>query len=110
MFSQTLSQTAQFAGKKLLQVKRLFWFSLKLFFETFLILRIQHDIIINLHTSSFWYSNLLRAGQSGIESRWEARFSVTVQTGPETHPTSYTMGTGSFPRVALTTHSIPRRG
>jgi len=28
-----------------------------------------------------------------------ARFSVPVQTGPEAHPASYTMGTGSFPRV-----------
>jgi len=39
----------------------------------------------------------------------EARFSVGVQTGPGAHPTSYTMGTGSFPGqggwgVALTTH------
>ena len=24
----------------------------------------------------------------GIESRWEARFSAPVQTGPEAHPTS----------------------
>jgi len=35
----------------------------------------------------------------GIESRWEARFSAPVQTGPGTHPASCTMGTGSFPRV-----------
>ena len=45
----------------------------------------------------------------GIESRWEARFSVPVQTGPEAYPASYTMGTcssqGSSGRsVALTTH------
>ena len=33
----------------------------------------------------------------GIESRWGARFSATVQTGPRSYPTSYTMGTGSFP-------------
>jgi len=31
-----------------------------------------------------------------IESRWEARFSAPVQTGPEAHPASCTMGTGSF--------------
>ena len=31
-----------------------------------------------------------------IESRWGARFSATVQTGPGDHPASYTMGTGSF--------------
>jgi len=33
----------------------------------------------------------------GIESRWGARFSAPVQTGPGAHPTSCTMGTGSFP-------------
>jgi hypothetical protein len=33
----------------------------------------------------------------GIESRWGARFSAPVQTGPGAHPASYTMGTGSFP-------------
>ena len=35
----------------------------------------------------------------GIESRWGSRFSAPVQTGPGTHPASYTMGTGSFPGV-----------
>jgi len=35
----------------------------------------------------------------GIESRWEARFSAPVQTGPEVHPASYPMGTRSFPGV-----------
>jgi hypothetical protein len=42
-----------------------------------------------------------RYGQDGpeIESRWEARFSAPVQTGPAVHPASYTMGTGSFPGV-----------
>jgi len=29
----------------------------------------------------------------------EARFSPPFQTGPGTYPASYTMGTGSFPRV-----------
>jgi len=33
----------------------------------------------------------------GIESRWEARFSAPVQTGPGAHPASCTMGTRSFP-------------
>jgi hypothetical protein len=35
----------------------------------------------------------------GIESRWGARFSAPVKTGPRAHPTSYTMGTGSFQGV-----------
>jgi len=34
----------------------------------------------------------------GIESR-RGRFSTPVQTGPGAHPTSCTMGTGSFPGV-----------
>jgi hypothetical protein len=34
-----------------------------------------------------------------IESRWGARFFAHVQTGPEDHPASCTMGTGSFPGV-----------
>ena len=34
-------------------------------------------------------------GGLGIKSRW--RFSAPVQTDPGTHPTSCTMGTGSYP-------------
>jgi hypothetical protein len=30
----------------------------------------------------------------GIESRWGARFSTPVLTGPAAHPASYTIGTG----------------
>jgi hypothetical protein len=35
----------------------------------------------------------------GIESRWGARFSAPVQSGPGAHPASCTVGTGSFPGV-----------
>ena len=35
----------------------------------------------------------------GIESRWDARFSAPVQTGPGSYPASCTTGTGSFPGV-----------
>jgi hypothetical protein len=35
----------------------------------------------------------------GIKSRWGARFSAPIQTGPGAHPASCTMGTGSFPGV-----------
>jgi hypothetical protein len=35
----------------------------------------------------------------GMESRWGAKFFAPIQTGPGAHPTSYTMGTGSFPGV-----------
>jgi len=34
-----------------------------------------------------------------IESRWGARFSSPLQTGPGADPASYTMGTGPFPGV-----------
>ena len=36
---------------------------------------------------------------SGIESRWGRDFPASVHTGPEAHPASCTMGTGSFPGV-----------
>jgi len=35
----------------------------------------------------------------GIESRWEAKFSAPVQTGPGSYPASYKMGTGYFPWI-----------
>jgi len=38
-------------------------------------------------------------GGPEIESRWQARFSTPVQTGPWAYPASCTMGTGSFLRV-----------
>ena len=44
------------------------------------------------------YSDWLRAGRSGIESRWGRDF-PPVQTGPGAHAASCTMGTGSFPGV-----------
>ena len=40
-----------------------------------------------------------RVGQSGDRIPVEARFSAPVQTGPEAHPASRTMGTGSYQRV-----------
>ena len=48
----------------------------------------------------------------GIDSRWGAKYSALVQTGPESHPASNTVGTGSLSRglsgrgLALTTHPI----
>ena len=48
----------------------------------------------------------------GIESRWGARFSAIVQTGPGVNPAFYTVGTYSFPGVkqlvhGMTTHPNP---
>ena len=45
------------------------------------------------------YSDSLSDGRSGDRNPVLARFSAPVQTGPEAHPASYTLGTGSFPGV-----------
>ena len=48
----------------------------------------------------------------GIKCRWGARFSAPVQTGPGTHPASYTMGNGCYSgvkggrSVTLTSHHL----
>ena len=38
----------------------------------------------------------------------EARLSAPVQTGPEAHPASYTMGTESFPEVKRPGRGVPQ--
>jgi hypothetical protein len=48
--------------------------------------------------SSVGIATELRAGRSGIESRWGRDF-PPVQTGHGAHPASCKMGTGSFPVV-----------
>ena len=61
--------------------------------------------------SSVGIATELRAGLSGIESRWGRDF-PPVQTGPGAHPASCKMGIGSFPGVKcgrgmlLTTHPL----
>jgi hypothetical protein len=53
-----------------------------------------------------------RLGGWGIETRWRARFSAPIQTGPGAHPACCTMGTGSFlgvksgQGVTLTPHPL----
>ena len=61
--------------------------------------------------SSVGIATELRAGRSGIETRW-GRVFPPVQTGPGAHPASCKMGTGSSPGVKcvrgllLTTHPL----
>ena len=61
--------------------------------------------------SSVGIATKLRAGMSGIESRWERDF-PPVETGPGTHLASCKVGTGSFQGVKcgrgvlLTTHPL----
>ena len=43
------------------------------------------------------HSDWLRAGGCGDRVLVRTKFSAPVQTGPGTHPVSYTMGTGLFP-------------
>jgi len=56
------------------------------------------SICLNIVGRDCWVSVVTRYGLGGvgIESRWGARFSAPIQTGPGTHPASYTVGTGSF--------------
>ena len=70
---------------------------------------VKKTVLQTVHTSV----SLLRRGRGSsvgiatrygiddqrIESRWEARFSEPVQTGPGAHPAFYRMGTGSLPGV-----------
>ena len=68
------------------------------------------NVLCKLRFIWIWYLES-RAGSSvgiataygldgpGIASRWGTRYSAPVQTGPEAHPASCTMGTGSFPGV-----------
>jgi hypothetical protein len=46
-----------------------------------------------------YISDSLRAGRSGDRIRVRARYPAPFQTGPGAHPASWTLGTGSFPRV-----------
>ena len=68
------------------------------------ILVINYLKLCTMYSGVGWDSSVgiaTRYGLDGpeIESRWGARFSAPVRTGPGAHPASCTMGTGSFPGV-----------
>jgi len=46
-----------------------------------------------------WDSSVGIATRYGMKGPVGARFSAPVQTSPGAHPASFTMGTGSLPRV-----------
>jgi len=54
----------------------------------------------NLYCYKYIDSDCLRAGRSGDRNPVGARFSAPIHTGPEAHPASCKMGTGSFPGVS----------
>jgi len=82
--------------------------ALKLSEKLLILGRIQWDIYVS---SSVGIATELRAGRSGIESRWGRDF-PPVQTGPGANPAYCTMDTRSFPGVKcgrcvlLTTHFL----
>jgi hypothetical protein len=51
------------------------------------------NVIVYRGPGSCRYSDCLQAGRSGDQIPVGARFSTHVQTGPEAHPASCTMGT-----------------
>jgi len=51
-----------------------------------------------VYISMFWYISCNAHARRSVDRiTMEAKFSAPVQTGPGDHPSSYTMGTGSFP-------------
>ena len=58
----------------------------------------KDTILLSGPGSSVGIATELRAGASGIESRWGQDF-PPVQTDPGANPASCTMGTGPFPGV-----------
>jgi len=82
-----------------------------LFIYQYVIIKIRESSLLLKTGQLSRYSDSLRAGRSGIESRWGRDF-PPVQTGPGAHPAFCKMGTGSFPGVKcgrgvlMTTHPL----
>jgi hypothetical protein len=76
--------SARLSEKKLLNIKRVFWFSLRLLFEIFLILRrIHRDIIINVKISA-WYplflSDFIETWIFSVELRKIPRYKMSSKS------------------------------
>jgi len=54
--------------------------------------QVNSEAVLYIRTR-YWLDGL------GFEPRWGERVSAPVRTGPEAHPTSCTVGTGSFQGV-----------
>ena len=64
-------------------------------------IKVKHHItkVFGGPGSAVGIATALRVGRSGDRIPVEARFSAPVQTSPGAHPSSCTIGTGSFPGV-----------
>jgi len=62
-------------------------------------LYVRHFVTLFFKLPCTWYSNLLRAGESGDRILVGAIFSTPIQNGPGAYQVSYTMGTGFSPRL-----------
>jgi len=81
-------------------------YSVTIYFDVFSLTWIVVFAVKSETAASVLYPDYaLRAGRSGDRIPVGARLSASVQPGPETHPVSYTKGTGLFPWVKR-----PKRG
>jgi len=113
-----LSLSMKFSKRKTLQTSHVFIY-LYLFLHSsreLIFSRVTLLVVGNAESRQSRYSDWLRAGVSGDRISVGARFPAPVQTGPEAHPASCTMSTGSFPGVKsgrgvmLNPHPFLRRG
>jgi hypothetical protein len=96
----TLSKKLQDFQKKSYWTWNMFWFSLQNLSLGRVAQSVQRLVAQSVPaTGSSVGSEWLRAGRSGDRIQVGARFFAHVQTGPEAHPASCTMGTGCLPGV-----------